>query len=118
MRERLDALLVDTGEGTGFARLAADPGRVGLESLLAEIGKLDLLRSLALPPDLLRGIHPDQLNHCDAPQRVPRRLLPFGSCSMSRHSPDARSDGRHGPPVVTCLAIQFESKRPARPIPR
>ena len=39
-------------------RLVADPGRVGLESLLAEIGKLELLRRLALPPDLLRGIHP------------------------------------------------------------
>ena len=57
-RGRLDALLADDGEGTAFARLVADPGRVGLESLLAEIGKLELLRRLALPPDLLRGIHP------------------------------------------------------------
>ena len=46
MRERLDALLADDGEGTAFARLAADPGRVGLESLLAEIAKLELLRGL------------------------------------------------------------------------
>src|SRR5271165_2398269 len=60
MRERLEAL-TDAGEGTGFARLPADPGRVGLESLLAEIGKLELLRSLALPPDLLRGVHPEQI---------------------------------------------------------
>ena len=48
MRERLDALLVDAGEGTGFARLAADPGRIGLESLLAEIAKLERLRGLPL----------------------------------------------------------------------
>src|SRR6516164_4853417 len=41
MRERLDALLADVDEGTGFARLAADPGRVSLESLLAEIAKLE-----------------------------------------------------------------------------
>ena len=59
MRERLDALLTDDGEGTAFAQLAADPGRIGLESLLAEIGKLERLRALALPPGLLRGLHPD-----------------------------------------------------------
>ncbi len=58
-RERLDALLTDDGEGTAFAQLAADPGRIGLESLLAEIGKLERLRALALPPGLLRGLHPD-----------------------------------------------------------
>ena len=46
---RLNALLSDDGEGTAFARLAADPGRVGLESLLAEIAKLDLFRALELP---------------------------------------------------------------------
>lgn len=50
MRERLDALLADAGDGIGFTRLAADPGRVGLESLLTEIDKLELLRRLALPP--------------------------------------------------------------------
>jgi hypothetical protein len=44
-----------------FASLAADPGRVGLESLLAEIGKLETLRSLALPSGLLRGVHLEQV---------------------------------------------------------
>jgi hypothetical protein len=44
MRERSDALLADADEGTGFARLAADPSRVGLESLLTEIAKLERLR--------------------------------------------------------------------------
>jgi hypothetical protein len=58
-RERLDALLTDDGKGTVFGQLAADPGRIGLESLLAEIGKLERLRALALPPGLLRGLHPD-----------------------------------------------------------
>lgn len=60
MRERLGALLADDGDGTAYARLAADPGRVDLESLLAEIAKVERLRALALPPDLLRGLHPDQ----------------------------------------------------------
>src|SRR3954464_13853117 len=61
MRKRLDALLTDAGEDTGFARLAADPGRIGLESLLSEIAKLERLRGLALPADLLRGVHPEQI---------------------------------------------------------
>ena len=52
MRERLDALLADDGNGTAYVRLVADPGRVGLKSLLAEIAKLERLRTLALPPDL------------------------------------------------------------------
>lgn len=60
MRERLGALLADDGDGTTYARLVADPGRVGLESLLAEIAKLEQLRTLALPSGLLRGIHADQ----------------------------------------------------------
>src|SRR3954452_6201074 len=48
LRARLAALLADHGGGSSFARVAADPGRVGLESLLAEITKLNLLRGLAL----------------------------------------------------------------------
>jgi hypothetical protein len=43
-----------------YVRLAADPGRVGLESLPAEIAKLEQLRAMALPSDLLRGLPPDQ----------------------------------------------------------
>ena len=55
MRERLGALLADDGDGTAYARLAASPGRVGLESLLAEIAKLERRRALALPSDLMRA---------------------------------------------------------------
>jgi hypothetical protein len=79
MRGRLDALLADRGEGTAFARLVADPGRVGLESLLAEIGKLELLRALALPPDLLRGLHPDQI------KRFRRRAAVESAWELRRH---------------------------------
>lgn len=79
MRGRLDALLADDGEGTAFARLVADPGRVGLESLLAEIGKLELLRGLALPPDLLRGLHPNQV------KRFRRRAAVESAWELRRH---------------------------------
>jgi len=34
-RSRLEALLADDGEGTAYTRLTADPGKVGLDSLLA-----------------------------------------------------------------------------------
>lgn len=56
-RRRLDDLLVDDGTGAAFTRLSADPGRVGLGSLLAEIAKLELVRALALPADLLGESH-------------------------------------------------------------
>src|SRR5215212_7326606 len=79
LRARLDALLTDDGEGTAFARIAADPGRVGLESLLAEIAKLDLLRGLALPPGLLRGVHPDQV------KRFRRRVAVESAWELRRH---------------------------------
>jgi hypothetical protein len=46
MRERLNEFLPDDGEGAAFTGLTADPGRVDLESLLAEIAKLDRLRAL------------------------------------------------------------------------
>ena len=78
-RGRLDALLADDGEGTAFARLVADPRRVGLEGLLAEIGKLELLRRLALPPDLLRGLHPDQI------KRFRRRAVVESAWELRRH---------------------------------
>jgi hypothetical protein len=69
-------------EGAGFARLAADPGRVGLESLLAEIAKLERLRGLGLPPDLLRGAHPEQI------KRFRRRAAIETAWELRRHAPD------------------------------
>ena len=80
MRERLDALLADDDGETGFARLAADPGRVSLESLLTEIAKLERLRGLGLPPDLLRGAHREQVKAFAGAPRS-RRL---GSCAVTR----------------------------------
>jgi len=79
IRERLGALLADDGDGTAYARLAADPGRVGLESLLTEIAKLNRLRALALPADLLRGLHPDQA------KRFRRRVAVESAWELRRH---------------------------------
>jgi uncharacterized protein DUF4158 len=77
--ERLNALLTDDGEGTAFSRLAADPGRIGLESLLAEIGKLELLRGLKLPSGFLRGLHPNQI------KRFRRRAAVENAWELRRH---------------------------------
>ena len=79
MRDRLGALLADDGDGTAYAHLAADPGRVGLKSLLAEIAKLDRLRALALPSDLLRGLHPDHA------KRFRRRAAVESAWELRRH---------------------------------
>ena len=55
LRRRLDALLEDNGGGSPLLDLRADPGRVGLESILEEVEKLERLRALAVPTDVLRS---------------------------------------------------------------
>ena len=64
----MDALLDTTrlAEASTFAEtgdmplhtLKADPGRIGLESVLAEIAKLQRLRRVGLPADLFRDVAP------------------------------------------------------------
>ncbi len=61
-RERLDALLVDDGDSTEFTRLSADPSRVGVAGLLAELGRLERMRALAMPADLLRDLPAGQVS--------------------------------------------------------
>jgi TnpA family transposase len=78
-RRRLDWLLADDGTGAAFSRLQADPGRVGLESLLAEIGKLDIVRSLRLPPDILKRHHPELV------KRFRRRVATEAAWELRRH---------------------------------
>ena len=58
--DRLEQLVADRGEegevrggGRGvLGELKADPGRISLDSLLAEVDKLERIRSLGLPADL------------------------------------------------------------------
>ncbi|EAW36256.1 putative transposase [Lyngbya sp. PCC 8106] len=46
-----------------FNHLKADPGRVGLESLLKEIDKLETIRQLELPENLFTEISPKIIHH-------------------------------------------------------
>ena len=78
-RSRLDALLADDGEGAAYTRLSADPGKAGLDSLLAEIAKLDLVRGLGLPLGLLAGVHPDLV------KRFRRRASVESAWELRRH---------------------------------
>ncbi|WP_217687117.1 DUF4158 domain-containing protein [Streptomyces sp. CAI-85] len=71
-RSRLEDLVVGSGDGTGegadsegvvsgsgqshFAELKADPRAPGLESLLAEVNKLNRVRRLELPADLFADV--------------------------------------------------------------
>lgn len=79
MRGRLDALLADEGAGAPYTRLSADPGKVGLRSLLAEIDKLETVRAVGLPRDLLGGIH------ADAAKRLRRRVAVESAWELRRH---------------------------------
>lgn len=74
-RQRLDALLDSPGAGateasgtdtdqyerTPFANLRADPGRVGLETVLKELEKLRCIEDVGLPDDLFTGLSPKRL---------------------------------------------------------
>jgi hypothetical protein len=51
----LDASLADDDPVTGFTGLKADPGKANLENILTAANRLEFLRSLGLPADLLPG---------------------------------------------------------------
>ncbi len=79
-RQRLDALLADGDDGEPtFQLLRADPGRVGLDSLLREIEKLDRIRALKLSPGILDPFHPDLV------KRLRRRAATESAWELRRH---------------------------------
>lgn len=82
MRTRLDALLGDGGDGCGFHRLRGEPGRLGLESLLGEVEKLQVIRSLGLPVDILKPFHPDLI------QRYRRRAATESAWPLRHRHPE------------------------------
>ncbi|MEU5211201.1 Tn3 family transposase [Streptomyces sp. NPDC020742] len=64
-RSRLDDLIAEDadasedstgGGGMFFTELKADPGALGLDSLLAEVNKLQRVRALELPPELFGDV--------------------------------------------------------------
>jgi TnpA family transposase len=79
MRRSLDALLEDSGEGSTLLSLRADPGRVGLESVLEEAEKLECLRALALPAEILRSFSPASI------KRYRRRAATENPWELRRH---------------------------------
>jgi TnpA family transposase len=61
-----------------------DPGQVGLDNVLAEIGKLQQLRQLDLPPDLFRHVAPRLL------QRYRQRAAVENAYEIRRHPASLR----------------------------
>lgn len=55
---QLDRLLETATSTSHFSFLRSDPGAVSLKNVLKAIDRLSLLHSLALPEDLLSGLHP------------------------------------------------------------
>lgn len=85
-RLSLDALLHrERAEPTGdqdtypLSQLKALPGRVGLNTLLAEVERLTLLRGIKLPPDLFRDVSPRIL------EQYRRRVAVEAPSQLKRH---------------------------------
>jgi hypothetical protein len=80
-----EAEAADGARRTFFTELKADPGKLGLETLLAEITKLMRVRAVGLPPDLFT----------DVPQwRIEvwknRALVEYPSTLRRDHTPEVR----------------------------
>ena len=95
--ESLWGLIVGDGEDEDddepgfFTELKADPGKLGLETLLSEITKLKGVRAIGLPPDLFTDV---------AERRIARWR---GRCAVVFPSTLRRD---HAPPVMlTLLAV-------------
>jgi TnpA family transposase len=80
MRVRLDGLLADEA----FERVRADPGRVGLKSLLGEVEKLKRLRELGLPAGILKPFHGELV------KRFRRRAATESVWELGRHPDEIR----------------------------
>ena len=76
----MDKALDEADAVTGFTSLKADPGRVGLDSVLRASAKLAFLRDLNLPGVLLSSIHPKVL------ERFRRRLASESAWDAARQS--------------------------------
>jgi hypothetical protein len=85
MRRNLDALLDDTDDGgTALLSLRGDPGPIGLESVLEEAKKLERLRSLGLPYDILHSFSPASI------KRYRRRTATESTWELRRHAEAVR----------------------------
>lgn len=87
-RVALDASLADPDETTGFNNLKADPGRVGLESILRASVRLAFIRALTLPRHVFFDVSPSVL------ERLRRRVAHDAAWDM-KQSPPSRRYGRY-----------------------
>ena len=71
-------------EAANFNTLKADPGRLGLESVLGEVDKLKFIQSLALPIEQLELIHPKIL------ARYKQRVISESAWEVKRHPDQIR----------------------------
>jgi len=97
-RARLNALLADDGEGAAYTRLSADPGKPGLDSLLDEVAKLDLVRGLGLSGALLGDVHPNLV------KRFRRRAAVESAWELRRHPDRIRL------PLLTFYCVPREAE--------
>ncbi|MCG8542387.1 MAG: DUF4158 domain-containing protein [Clostridia bacterium] len=78
-------------DGLSFSQLRADPGRIGLESVLKEIAKLKTIQKLNLPRKLFKGI----------PQKVIKKY------KQRAVTEDIRELRRHPEPIRYTLLAAF-----------
>ena len=83
-RALMDKALDEADAVTGFTSLKADPGRVGLDSVLRASTKLAFLRDLHLPGALLSSVHPKML------ERLRRRLTSESAWEVRQHPTERR----------------------------
>lgn len=75
----MEASLSNDAEGVSFGDLKADPGRIGLESVLKEVEKLNFIRSLHLPVDMFASFSTKVL------QRYRQRVNSESTWEMRQH---------------------------------
>lgn len=83
-KENLNLCLDGSDGCVDFSSLKADPGRVGLESVLTEIEKLQFIRSFNLSRDLFKSVSAKSLNHYF------QRISGESAWEVKRHPPEIR----------------------------
>ena len=98
MRARLKGLLAEGDEGVPLTRIRADPGRVGLQSVLEQAAKLSILRKLGLPADILKPFNPALV------RRFRRRSAAESPWKLGRHPDEI------GLPLLVFYCVTRESE--------
>ena len=83
-RARLDALLEEMHGTTGFTGLRVDMGPVSLGSVLNAIDRLEALRAIGIPGDILHDLNPKLV------KRYRQRAATENAWELRRHPPQIR----------------------------